>query len=193
LQEIIISPFVSIAGLADWRQAQQQLHTVLRHCMRPEIPRGIGKLASLGDVGFVGPDPRSDVPTSVYFTRGNACLSVSSAGERSVDVSENADQLDRALHETAEKNGRGKGTTRSPIPGVITVKAGEKKVVIENLPGAAAQEFWLKIVAPEGEFCRKGDTLVYISPNSGKKQIAAYAMRTAWWLTAWAAKRAQRF
>jgi hypothetical protein len=173
---------VGVIELEDWRQAQQQLNTVLRYCMRPEIPRGTGKLASLGDVSFVGREADSDIPAAIFFTRGNVCVTASSVGEKSVDVSEIALGLDHALNGLGEKRTLLKIRSlrsRAPIHKAIKVKARETKTVMEYLPREAPEGVWLKVVAPDGELRRTGNALVYVSLKSGKKSIATYTFSRA--------------
>ena len=169
---------VSIAERHNWRQAQERLHEELNHSMRPAIPRGTGKLAAVGDVTFVGRDPQSDVPAAISFVRGNVYVSIPSVGERNVDVSEFASQLDRLLSESPSRSVLDKGRVRVRAPKVATVEAGKPHVLIENLPAAAPRGQWLKIVAADGELSRQGDALVYSSPQGGKKQIGTFLMRS---------------
>jgi hypothetical protein len=167
---------ISIAEHDHWRSAQKRLHQELSHSMRPDIPRGTGKLGELGDVNYVGRDPQSDVPAAITFSRGNVCVSVSSVGERNVDVSDIAASLDRALSKPPAKADLAKGRVRVRAPKTAIVKAGEPYVVIENLQETARRGEWLKIIVPVGELTRKGDALVYVSPQSGQQQIRIYAV-----------------
>jgi hypothetical protein len=160
---------VSIAELDDWRLAQRRLLTTLTHCMRPNIPRGTGAIGEVGDVNFVGRDPQSDAPAAIFFTRGNVCLAVNSVGSLSTDVSKIARSVDRALSEPPVK-------TRTRIQKrVLVVKPEQSYPLIKNLRKAAPRGGWLKVIAPDGELARKGNSLIYASPHGGKKEIGIYA------------------
>jgi hypothetical protein len=168
---------VTVAERDGWRQAQQRLREALAQSMRPDIPRGAGKLA-LGDVSFVGRDPQSDVPAAISFTRGNIFVSVTSVGERNVDVSDVAARLDRLLSEPPSRADLDKRRARERLK-AATVGAGEAHVVLEKLSTATPRREWLKIIAPDGELTLQGEALSYSSPDGGKKQIATFVMRTA--------------
>jgi hypothetical protein len=169
---------VSIAELYHWRLALKRLHEHLSNCMRPSIPRGTGKLAKLGDVAFVARDPQLDLPAAIFFTRGNVCVSVSSVGERNVDVSGVTARLDRALSKPPTKAEVEKGRVKARPPKAATVKAGEAQVLIKNLKDAA-RGGWLKVIAPDGQLGREGDALIYESSQGGKKRIGIYASPSA--------------
>jgi hypothetical protein len=168
---------VAVAEFPRWQLAQNRLHEVLNNSMRPEVPRATGRLAKLGDVTFAARDPQSDVPAAVSFTRGNACVSVNSVGERNVDVSEIVARLDRALGESPTKAEVEKGRARARAPKTASVKAGQSHVLIENLREAAPRGAWLKVIAPDGELSREGDALIYVSSQAGKKDIGTYVVR----------------
>jgi hypothetical protein len=170
---------IAIAELADWRAAQKRLLEELKNCMRADIPTGTGKLASLGDVSFVGRDPLSDIPVAASFARGNVCASVRSVGDRSVDVSEIAARLDHALGEPPTRSELDKGRVRVRAPRTATIEARRAFTLIENLTEAAPRGGWLKIIAPDGELSKKGDALMYVSPEGGKKDIGTYAVPAA--------------
>lgn len=168
---------VTVAERDDWQQAQMRLREALGQSMRPDLPRGAGKLA-LGDVLFVGRDPVSDVPAAISFTRGNIFVSVASVGERNVDVSEIAARLDRLLSEPPSKADLDKRRARERLK-AATIGAGEDHIVFEKLSTATPRGEWLKIIAPDGELRMQGDVLSYSSPDGGKKQIATFVMRNA--------------
>ena len=166
---------VNITERHEWRLAQESLHERLMECMRPDVPKGTKKLAKLGDVVFVGREPRTDIPSTISFTRGNVCISVSSAGEKSVDVSDFAARLDRALSEAPAKGEVEKGMVQAKTPRVAPVKANEAVVLIKSLPAAAPKGGWLKVIVPDGELRRKGEALIYETPQGGKKSVSIFA------------------
>jgi hypothetical protein len=169
---------IGVAELDNWRSAQERLLQELTQSMRPEIPRGTGKLAKLGDVSFVARDPKSDIPAAISFTRGNVCVSVRSVGEKDVDVSDVAATLDRTLSEPPTKAALERGLARKRTPVAVDLKADEAYVLLENLPKAAPRGEWLKVIAPDGELGRTGDALVFVSPQGGKKRIATFAVKS---------------
>ena len=167
---------VDITERHNWRLAQESLHEHLMHSMRPDIPRGTKKLAKLGDVVFVGREPQTDIPGAISFARGNVCVSVSSAGEKSIDVSDIAARLDRALSDPPAKREVEKGKVRALPPKTVTVKANEPYILIKNLPETVTRRGLLKIIVPDGELSRKGGALVYVSAQGGKKRVGAFAV-----------------
>jgi hypothetical protein len=167
---------VGITERHHWRLAQESLHQHLMHCMRPDIPRGTKKLAQLGDVIFVSRESHTDVAAAISFTRGNVCVSVSSVGEKNVDVSGIAARLDGALSEPPAKREVEKGQVRALTPKMASVKANEAYVLIKNLQKAAPRGGWLKIIVPDGELSRKGDALIYVSAQGGRKQVGTFAV-----------------
>jgi hypothetical protein len=167
---------ISVTEVNYWRLAQKRLHDKLSNCMRPDIPRGTGKLTTLGDVNFVGRDLQSDIPAAIFFARGNLCISVSSIGEKDVDVSEIATTLDRALSEPPTKVQLKKEQVQRRTPEEATVKADEAFILIENLREVTPPTGWLQIVAPDGELRRKGNALIYVSSRGGKKSIRTYVL-----------------
>lgn len=167
---------VDITERHNWRQAQESLHEYLMQCMRPDIPMGTKKLAQLGDVVFVGRSPQTDIPGAISFTRGNVFVSVSSSGEKNIDVSDIATRLDRALSDPPAKREVEKGKVRALTPMAATVKANEAYVLIENLQETALRGGWLKIIVPDGEISRKGNTLIYVSAQGGEKQVDTFVI-----------------
>jgi len=169
---------IGIAELDNWRSAQERLLQELTQSMRPEIPQGTGKLARLGDVSFVARDPKSDMPAAISFSRGNVCVSVRSVGKKDVDVSVVAASLERKLFEPPTKAKVEKGLARMRRPAAVDVKADEACVLLENLPKAAPRGEWLKVITPDGELDRRGNALVFVSPQGGKKRIAIFALKS---------------
>lgn len=166
---------VCISEHDDWRTAQAQLRKHLLHSMRTNIPRGSGKLAALGDVNFVGQPNGSRVVAATFFTRGNVTVTVSSAGNKTVvDVSKIASMLDRSLSEPPEQQKIKTGLAERLAPKSVKVKKQGTATVIEKLPEPVPRSGWLKIVAPDGELRREGDSVIYLSPQAGEKRIRQY-------------------
>jgi hypothetical protein len=168
---------VGIVERSVWRLAQERLRDELANSMRPDIPRGTGTSAKLGDVSFVSRDPQSDVPAAISFTRGNVCVLVNSVGERNVDVSELATRLDRLLNEPPAEAKVEKWRVRVRLPKAVVAKAEEAHVLIKNLEAAARRGEWLKIIAPDGELTRRDNALIYVSPKGGKRRINIFEFR----------------
>ena len=145
--------------------------------MRPDIPRGAGALAKLGDINFVSRDPQADVPAAISFVRGNVCVLVNSVGESSVDVSEFASGLDHLLSKPPPKAKVEKWQVRVRAPKSVAVKARKARVLIKNLKTASSRGEWLKIIAPDGELSMKDNALIYISPHDGKKRIGIFEFK----------------
>ena len=168
---------IGIAELPDWRLAQIRLHDELAHSMRPAIPRGTGVLAQVGDVNFVGRESVSDVAAAVDFTRGNLCVSVRSAGDRTVNVSEIACSLDQRLNAKPSPDDLRKGRVLLREPKAAISEPGEAVVLIPNLHRVKSGKGWLKVVAPDGELSRRDDALMYASSQGGRKRIETYLVR----------------
>lgn len=168
---------VSITERDNWRLAQESLYERLTQCMRPDIPKGTKELAQIGDVNFVSREPRTDSAGAIIFTRGNLCVSVSTAGEKNVDVSEIAASLDWRLNEPPTKAEAGKSWVRARVPKSVTIRARKPAILIDNLPKAAPRDAWLQVIVPDGELRRKRDALIYVSPEPGKKRVSAFAVR----------------
>jgi hypothetical protein len=166
---------VSITERHDWKRAQESLHQNLTECMRPSIPRGAKKLAPLGDVNYAAGEPQTNIVGAITFTRGNVCVSVSTAGDKNVDVSELAGVLDRSLSEPPARVEAAKLMARPRAPKSVDVTARKSVVLVENLSNAVQRGGWLKILVPDGELHRKGDSLIYVSPETGKKRVSAFA------------------
>jgi len=170
---------VSIAELDSWRGAQSRLRETLGDCMRPAIPPGTGKLAQIGDVNLTARDPQSDVAAAVWFVRGNLRVSVASVGEVNIDVSEIAARIDRALAQAPSKAAAVKRRVAVTAPKTVIVRARQRVPLIKALSKSVPANSWLKIIVPDGDISKQDDSLVYVSPEGGKKQIGVYATRTA--------------
>ena len=167
---------ISVAELNHWRNAQIRLSAELHHNMQPDIPKGTGKLAKIGDVNFVGKKQGSNVVAMIDFTRGNLSISVSSVGEKTVDVSKMASTLDNLFSQPPDKTEIEKGRIAVLSPRSLQVKEAETTTLIENMSKPVARGGWLKIIAPDGELSKEDDTLAYVSSKPGRKKIGKYIL-----------------
>jgi hypothetical protein len=158
----------------NWRRAQQSLHEHLTNSMRPDIPRGTKKLAQLGDVVFAGREPRTDAAGVISLTLGNVFVTVSSVGEKTVDVSEIAARVEALLSEPPTKSQLAKGRARARTPKMAAVKENQPYLLIKELSKAAPRGEWLKVIVSDGELRREGDALIYVSPQGGKKDVRTF-------------------
>jgi hypothetical protein len=165
---------VGIVETDYWRNAQYQLLDRLHHSMRPSIPQGSGKLARLGDVSFTGKEQDLDAVVAAFFSRGNLSIAVSSVGEKPVDVSGVAKALDKMLGEPPASEDVKRGLVEAQTPSTVEVAANESIRLIERLPEKVVQSGWLKVIMPDGELKRDGDTLIYVSAEGGAKSVLRY-------------------
>jgi hypothetical protein len=167
---------IAIAERSDWRQAQSRLREDLEIAMRGNIPRGSGALASVGDIVYEGREPESDIPAAVSFARGNVFASVRSGGNRVVDVSLAARWLDDRISRAPTAVELQDPRVRARALDVTASQPGEARVVVESIAKMAA-DGWLKVVAPDGELRREGDSLVYLSGSAGRTRLEAFVTR----------------
>ncbi len=165
---------MNIAELADWRAAQKHLLAILDHSMRPDLPRGTGKLGALGDISLVARAPQSDIPAAVQFARGNIAVAVNSVGTVTIDVSEIAATVDHLLTEPPAKLPSIRKLSKPRPPKAVLLKGKEGATLVKDLK--KVRDAWLKVIVPDGELRRKGDALVYISRQPGKKVVRIYAI-----------------
>lgn len=165
---------IGVSEHNDWRLAQSQLHRHLMHSMRPNIPRGSGNLAKIGDVIFAGQPRDAKVVAASFFTRGNVTVTVSSVGENVIDISNIVLMLDRALSEPPSKQDIKKGLAEELAPRSFKAMKGETVKIIDRLPEPVARSAWIKIIAPDGELRREDDSVVYVSPQAGEKKVEEY-------------------
>jgi hypothetical protein len=165
---------VGISEHNDWHLAQAQLQRHLMQSMRPNIPRGSGKLAKTGDVIYAGQPKDSKVVAATFFTRGNVAITVSSVGETTIDISNIARMLDQALSEPPLKQEIKKGLAEELVPRPFKAKKGETVRIIDRLPEPVSRSGWLKIIAPDGELRREDDSVIYVSPQAGEKKVGQY-------------------
>ena len=164
---------IGIAESDDWRAAQYQLHEQLRHSMRPDLPRGTGKLAAVGDVNYAGQEPGGKLVASLVFSLGNVTFAISSVGDKTVDVSAIAQRLDHTLGEPPAKEELKTGKAERLATAALKVKKGQMSTVVERLPERATTG-WHKLIAPDGELKREDDAIVYVSPSTGEKKVERY-------------------
>lgn len=165
---------ISIAELTDWINAQNQLRNELRHSMRPDIPRGTGKIAETGDVNFIGKEAKSKTIAQLLFTRGNLAVSLASVGKKTVDVSKFAKLLDTLFSQPPETSEVETGLVKEVGPKTVQAKEAETVSVIEKIDEPIAHGEWLKVIAPDGELKLQDNALVYESKKAGRKRIGKY-------------------
>jgi hypothetical protein len=165
---------VNVMETADWRAAQKHLSEVLHHCMRPDLPRGTGKLAMLGDIEFVARGPRSDLPAAVQFVRGNIVISVNSVGSVTIDVSNMAGIVDRVLTEPPTSIPFLRKQAKLQLPKTVIAKRKGALALVKDLMKVGDR--WLKVITPDGELRRQGDSLMYITPEPGTKRIQIFSI-----------------
>ena len=168
---------VGIAELDSWRAAQERLHTVLLHSMRPDIPRAAGILEQTGDVSFAAYEAQA--AASIFFVRGNVLVTVASVGEATVDVSTLARKLDATLCQPPKKAELESGLAEHRSPRSFEVKKARPIDVVESLPQATAADTQVKVIVPDGELHREDDRLVYVSESGGRKRVRQYVYSRA--------------
>lgn len=164
---------IGVTEADDWRAAQSQLHAHLRHSMRPDLPHGAGKLAAVGDVNYVGQEPGGTRVASLVFSLGNVTITISSVGDKTVDVSAIAVRLDHTLGELPDEEELKAGKAERLPVAALKVKKGQMTTLIERLPERATTG-WHKIIAPDGELKREDDAIVYVSASAGEKKVERY-------------------
>jgi hypothetical protein len=167
---------VQTAELPDWRLAQRRLLEELEMSMRPDIPRGAGERASLGDVVFVSLDPESGLPAAISFARGNMFMSVLSVGDRMTDVSAAAEWLDAAMSRPPAKSDLAHTGIEARSIDETALEAGRERVVIESI-ARESQGGWLKVLASEGELRQEGDSLIYVPGSARSTRLDIFIER----------------
>ena len=153
-----------------WRDALQYHHDQLMHSMRPDIPRGKGKTAGIGDIQHVGQTPSNET-TAIIFTRGNLQISVSSVGLNPVDVTPLAKSLDNRLTKPPTKTDEKKMAVTRQKPLKIKSKKKEMTVLIDTLPEPIPRSGWTRILAAEGEIRKEDDTLYIVDEQGGDRAV----------------------
>ena len=168
---------VNVVETADWRAAQKHLLRMLSHCMKPDLPRGTGRLTTLGDIEFVARAPESDLAAAVQFVRGNSVVSVNSVGSMTIDVSDIAVRVDRLLSEPPNTIPVLRKLTRQqPSKAVIAKRKGAMSLIRDL---GKFGDRWLKVITPDGEVRRKGKSLSYLAPQPGKKSVQIFSILTS--------------
>lgn len=166
---------INTAELSEWRAAQRHLLEMLNHCMRPDIPRGTGNAAALGDISFVARASQSDIPGGIQFTRGNIAVAVNSVGAVIIDVTPVAIAVDQLLREPADKLASVRRLARDRTPQNVVTRLGQASILLPDLRDLG--EAWLKAIVPDGEVRRRGNALVYTSRQKGKKAVQVYSIK----------------
>lgn len=162
---------VRVIENSNWRNALRFHHDQLMQSMRPNIPRGKGRTAGIGDIQHVGQTPDNEI-TAMIFTRGNLQVSVTSIGLNPVDVTALAKALDDKLAnppttDSAEK----KPVASRQKPLKVTAKKNEMTVLIDTLPEPTPESGWTRVVATSGEIRKEGNTLYLIDEQGGDRII----------------------
>ena len=159
------------------QSAQAMLRNHLTECMRPDILSGTRNVAKIGDINFVNRVPESDIPAAIFFTRGNIFLSMNSVGEKDIDLSDFAVQLDDDLNKPGSSPAGGKEKIRVlPPKASVTLKAGDAHILIKDVRKVTPRDTWVKIIVPDGELSRKGDAIIYSSETGGAKNVSIEAI-----------------
>ena len=153
-----------------WRNALQYHHNQLMHSMRPDIPRGKGKTASIGDIQHVGQAPTNET-TAVIFTRGNLQISISCVGLSPVDVTQLAKAMDNKLTKPPTKTEEKKMVARREKSLKVKAKKKEMTTLIEALPEPTPKSGWTRVLATEGEIRKEGDTLYIVDEKGGDRTV----------------------
>lgn len=160
---------IGTAELPDWRLAQERL------AASPD-PGAIETQASMGDVAVVERDPETELPVAISFARGNAYVSVRSAGDRVIDVTAAADLLDRTMRLPPGPSAVDGATIEEGVLEVAAHEEGEERVIIQSIVHTA-HGGWLKVFAPDGELRRAGDSLIYVARSVGPTRIRTFVVR----------------
>lgn len=162
---------VSITESNYWRHAQQHLNHQLKNCMRPDIPRGKSSTAKIGDIQYVGQGASSDQTTTMFFTRGNLQINVSSVGFKPVDVVPLAKLLDSRLTKSLTKTDEKKFAATRQKPLKIKTKKDQMIVLIDTLPEPTPRSGWTKFLSQDGELRREGETLYIVDEKASEKEV----------------------
>jgi hypothetical protein len=165
---------VSLSEQDDTRYGLLTLRDDLDHSMRPDPARSAGKLAKLIDVGFAQRDESGAGMGAVSFTVGNVAVTLRSAGDEPVDVAAAAAQLAKMLAGPPDKASLKSGLARARKPARVDLKAGQAGTVIDALPDPVPSGVRVQLFAPDGEFRRQGNTLIYTACSDGKARIERY-------------------
>jgi hypothetical protein len=162
---------VAVVESGYWRHAQHQLLNQLQHCMRPNIPRGSGQTAIVGDVQYVAEAQGTKEIAAIYFTRGNLQITVRSSGKKPVDVAALAKKIDGFFTKAPTKDLQRKKLVKAVQPNTIKAKKAKPMVLIDRLPEPVARSGWLRVTVPEGEIRRDGDVLLFEAGKDGAKSV----------------------
>jgi hypothetical protein len=162
---------VSVAEMKDSSTAKNRLWRELKQSMRPQIAPGIGRLAAIGDINFVGNEPESEQAGGITFVRGNVCVTVRNAGDRPIDLSQFAKELDERLGPVLTPRTLGAKQVRPHEDRTLAMEADKTVTVIEAVDPARG---WVKVVVPDGELRKEGNSVVYKADTSGAKQVQIY-------------------
>lgn len=165
---------VDLAKYDDTRQALLGLSAELQACMNPDIPRAVGRLATLADIGFAARSEGAPLAAAT-FTVGNVEAVVRSVGTTAIDVSAAAAQLARWLSEAPDDKARRAGLATRFAPPGVRLREGQALTLVQTLPepdGAAPR---IQVLAQGGTLRRDGAALVYVADTAGVHEVALFS------------------
>jgi hypothetical protein len=166
---------INVSELLDWRAAQKHFLGILQHSMRPDIPRGTGTLAALGDIEFVAKAAQSDIPAAIQFTRGNIAVAANSVGSVSIDVSDIAFIVDRMLIEPPIRIPSLRKYAKQISPRRVRTRGTDEAALIKDVKFAG--NAWLKVIVPDGELRRRDGAIEYMTKQLGSKSVQIFLIR----------------
>jgi hypothetical protein len=161
---------IGTAELPDWRLAHERL------AASPGTGRANESSGSVGDIAVVERDSETDLPAAIAFARGNAYVSVRSAGDRVIDVTAAAERLDETMRLPPEPSAVDGAGVEEGLLEITSHEDGEERVIIDSIVHTA-HGGWLKVLAPDGELRREGDSLIYVARSVGPTRIRTFVVR----------------
>jgi hypothetical protein len=95
-------------------------------------------------------------------------------GEK-VNCTDSADTVDRLVTEPPTMVPSLRTRAKLQLPKTVLVKGKKGAPLVKHLKKVG--DGWLKVIIPDGEL-RRGNTLVYITPQPGKKTVQIFSIRT---------------
>jgi hypothetical protein len=158
---------IGISEQNSWMNAHSALKNYLDNCMHPNFPRS----KNSGDVSFASRQPKAKGSNAIVFTRGNMQISVNSVGNVVCEVSNIASKIDQLLYDVPKKASVDSKAAKVFRKKEATIKKRGKYAVIDAISQNKDKYGWMKIISPDGELIREGDSLIYKPDSIGKKNI----------------------